>query len=132
MTEQDETKKVIMLIKQKLEDTDNPTLVSDEHSFDQWVQETEGTLANIFGESSRQLTNFRASLQKPVLVLYYDGDQPISQQLTQHRREQLSYAKATLKALLSEIETFSLRKTQQAPWEDTVKSPIGFRPPSKE
>ena len=92
-----------MLLRQKLAEADDPSLAGDEHHFTQWTQEVEGILAHSFGKESRQLKNFETSLNNEVFI-QRDFDEAEN---TEYRKRQISYAKAALSAILSEISTFS-------------------------
>jgi predicted nucleotide-binding protein len=102
MAEQNKSEKATTLLKQKLGEADDSALASNEFRFSQWVQEVEGILVNRFVENSRQLKNFRNSLlnKKPQFTVHEEGKD------VEYRRRQISYAKATLEAILSERETF--------------------------
>ncbi len=119
MTKQNETKKAITLLGQKLKEADNPTLGSDEYEFEQWTQEIEGTLANYFGGDSRQLKNFKDSLHQEVRVIHHYGGEGIGE--TEYRMKQIGHAKATLSAILSEVESFGFPAI-----EETTTPPKAF------
>jgi len=103
MNRQKKTRKIIMLLRQKLAEADDSSLAGDEYHFTQWTQEVEGILARSFGKRSRQLENFETSLNNEVFI-QRNFDEAEN---TEYRRRQISYAKAALSAILSEISTFS-------------------------
>lgn len=105
---QSNTEKLIELLELKVKEADDSTLAIDEFSFSQWVKEVEGILANLCGEDSRQLKSFRDSLRSEVRVKYF-----VPGEDTEYRRRQLSYAKATLKAVLFERGLSNIHTIQE-------------------
>lgn len=110
MSEQNKTEKVATLLKQKLEESDNPALANDEYKFERWVQQVERILARRFGQDSRELDDFKASLHREVRVQrYFDNEED-----TGYRKRQIAHGKATLEAILSVEETLGIVETEEA------------------
>lgn len=110
MNKQDMTEKAIPLIKQKLEEADDPALANDEYKFERWVQEVERILARRFGQDSRELDNFTASLHREVRVQRSFDDE----EDTGYRKRQIAHGKATLEAILSGEETLGTVEMREA------------------
>jgi len=104
------TEKAVLLLKQKLEEADDPALANDEDEFERWVQEVESILARRFGQDSRELNNFTASLHREVRVQRSFDDE----EDTGYRKRQIARGKATLKAILSVEETLGTVEMQEA------------------
>jgi len=104
------TEKAVLLLKQKLEEADDPPLANDEDEFERWVQEVESILARRFGQDSRELNNFTASLHREVRVYRSFDDE----EATGYRKRQIAHGKATLEAILSVEETLGTVEMQEA------------------
>jgi len=119
MNKQNMTEKAVLLLKQKLEEADDPALANDEDEFERWVQEVESILARRFGQDSRELNNFTASLHREVRVQRSFDDE----EDTGYRKRQIAHGKATLEAILSVEETLGTVEMQEA---TTSSSPKAF------
>ena len=110
MNKQNMTEKAVLLLKQKLEEADDPALANDEDEFERWVQEVESILARRFGQDSRELGNFTASLHREVRgQRSFDDEED-----TGYRKRQIAHGKATLEAILSVEETLGTVEMQEA------------------
>jgi predicted nucleotide-binding protein len=101
MTEQNKIKRFMEALRQYLKEADDHAMPIDNYKYTRWVKGVEGILANQFGENSRQLKNFKDSLDQEMFVTSYGEDG-----LAQYRQRQIPNAKGTLEAILSEEETF--------------------------
>ena len=113
MTKQNQSDRAIVVLIQKLEEAESPTLASDKFAFSQWALEVEGILTNLYSEDSRQLNNFKHSLQAVVGIPSNLSDRRARQRAERDNRKlEISYAKSTLRAILSEIELFGVPAVQ--------------------